>query len=199
MVDVRFFESPMTQSRLNKKNLIVIAGLRYVKGVDLSLKTFKSLSDQDPNWVLNICGDGPEMHSLKCWCKDHGISNKVRFHGSVTRSELRNIINLSCICMIDSRNEGFPKAMLEALAGGCYIVHSGKGECSRVLRGFGFEYNVFNADVVSKHILTISSDVDNFMLKTQEALKIANKYSIEAYCSRIEGSYKRWLRPESCG
>lgn len=193
-VDVEMFKSKMTTKRLNKKNIVVIAGLREVKGVDRSLKIFNELLQLDSDWTLNICGSGPEMNALKRWCQVNSIVDHVIFHGSLGREQLKTVIQSSCICMIDSRNEGFPKSMLEALAAGCFVAHSGQGECSRILDGLGFEYSVFDPGAIAAHIAQVSRNSDLFLHESARANILAEQYSKHEYCSRIENSYQILIR-----
>ena len=92
--------------------------------------------------------------------------------------------------MIDSRDEGFPKSMLEALSSGCFISHSGKGECSKILSGYGYSYDKFDANKIAEDIIEIYSNKENFINLTSKSRNIADQYSIENYCKRIEESYK---------
>ena len=180
----------MSYQRLSQKNLIVIAGLRRVKGVDRSLEIFKAFHNKDPEWIMNICGDGVEKKFLQSWVKKNRLDKNVIFHGSVNRDKLKNILDKSCISMIDSRDEGFPKSMLEALSSGCFISHSGKGECSKILSGYGYSYDKFDANKIAEDIIEIYSNKENFINLTSKSRNIADQYSIENYCKRIEESYK---------
>ena len=189
-VDIDLFKNKLPFPRILQKNIIVIAGLRYVKGVDRSLKTFSELLKLDDGWTLHICGTGPEMKKLITFCNSNELRDSVIFHGVVNREKLSDLAQKSSICLVDSRSEGFPKSMLEAMAAGCYMVHSGQGECSRILKGYGYEYGEFNPAQIALHIFEASQDRSRITLEREQMIKIAEQYSRQSYCAVIERAYR---------
>lgn len=99
----------------SKTNVIATMGrLSYEKGHDLLIESFKVLSQKFPDLHLEIIGDGPLKEKLINKVNELDISQKVTFHG-----HLKNpfpILNDADIFVLPSRVEGFPNALLEAMA-----------------------------------------------------------------------------------
>lgn len=95
----------------------VIAAGRYVpqKGFDLLVKAWKIVSEQYPDWILRIYGDG-FRDELQNQIDQAGISNTCILEHTVA-----NIIDKYCessIFVLSSRYEGFGMVITEAMACG---------------------------------------------------------------------------------
>lgn len=106
------------------QNVIGFLGrLAWVKGVDLLVDAFALLSRTNPELVLVLAGDGPELDTLKHLAKRLGISDKVKFMGF--RSDISRIINSFDISVIPSRQESLGIVALESMCARVPIVCSG--------------------------------------------------------------------------
>jgi len=106
------------------QNVIGFLGrLARIKGCDLLLDAFTSLSKTNPELVLVFAGDGPEMNSLKQQAKRLGILDKVKFLGFC--SDVLRVINAFDIAVIPSRQESLGIAALELMSAKIPIVCSG--------------------------------------------------------------------------
>lgn len=106
------------------QNVIGFLGrLNRVKGVDLLVEAFAMLSRTNPELVLALVGDGPELDSLKCQARRLGISDKVKFMGF--RNDISQIINAFDISVVPSRQEPLGIVALELMCTKVPIVSSG--------------------------------------------------------------------------
>lgn len=97
------------------------------KGFDLLTTAFATAAKEDRNWHLVILGSPPsggeietEWRRLRGTVADAGLSDRVHFPGragNVTDWYVR-----ADIFVLSSRYEGFPNALLEAMAGGCASI-----------------------------------------------------------------------------
>ena len=103
---------------VNKKNIIpqniIITVGRLVanKGHEDLLEIFAAVKNE--NWQLMLAGDGPLRYSLEQKAKELGIENKTVFAGF--QPDIDSVLQQAKIFAFCSYSEGFPNALLEAMA-----------------------------------------------------------------------------------
>jgi glycosyltransferase involved in cell wall biosynthesis len=103
------------ENNLVRKNVILSVGrLIFSKRIDLLLEIFADVNRKDFN--LWIVGDGPEHEKLVNLAKELNILDRVTFWGS--RKDVDLFYGQAKIFAFTSVSEGFPNALLEALASG---------------------------------------------------------------------------------
>jgi len=90
--------------------------LAWAKGFDVLLRAFAACAARHPAWNLILIGDGEERDRLGELARTLAIDDRVLMVGRVTRPE--EILAQAGIFVLPSRYEGFPNALLEAMACG---------------------------------------------------------------------------------
>lgn len=102
--------------------LIAIGRLEVEKGFHRLLNSLRDLlqDEEVPAWRLKILGSGSELGMLETLARAQGIADRVEFCGWVDNvwSHLAD----ADVFVLPSIYEGFPSAMLEAMAGGLAVV-----------------------------------------------------------------------------
>jgi len=96
-----------------------IAGLGRLsieKGFDQLVAAFAAVSEQHPDWNLVIVGDGPARTELEAQIASLGLSDRILLTGWIEQPWLR--LRNTSVFVLPSRYEGFPNALLEAMAEG---------------------------------------------------------------------------------
>ncbi len=114
------------------ENLIVFALGRIVlkKGFDILIKSLPLVKEKVPHITLIIGGDGTDLDRLKTLAKELGVSNCIRFTGTISRDEVPNYFHLCDIfglpAVYDPKGnvDGCPNVILEAMACGKPVVAS---------------------------------------------------------------------------
>jgi glycosyltransferase involved in cell wall biosynthesis len=86
------------------------------KGFDMLLDAFSRISSQFPQWKLGILGNGPLRTKLLEEAKRMRLEDRVHLFGSFRNP--MSILRRADIFVLASRFEGFPNALLEAMASG---------------------------------------------------------------------------------
>jgi glycosyltransferase involved in cell wall biosynthesis len=102
------------------KHIVSVGRLAPQKGHDVLLRAFAAVSREHPQWTLTIAGEGPERQALSALAAELGISDRVRLVGTVP--EPGELLVASDFFVMASRYEGFPNALLEAMACGLPVI-----------------------------------------------------------------------------
>lgn len=110
---------PETSKRL-KKRLLSVGRLDEGKQFGLLIRVFSSLVNQHRDWSLRIVGDGPLLLALQQQIVDLGIEEHVELPGR-TDAVWEELAQADAFALT-SKFEGFPNALLEAMAVGLPCV-----------------------------------------------------------------------------
>lgn len=112
--------NPCSVGGPGKKRLLAVGRLTVVKGMDSLLRAFALVAPDHPDWELLIIGDGPERRSLQMQIQASGLEGSVVLVGRV--GNLSDWYRSAQVFVLTSRHEGFPNALLEAMAYGLTCV-----------------------------------------------------------------------------
>lgn len=100
---------------------LYIGRLHYQKGVDIAIKSFAKIGDQ--NAQLVIVGSGPERAALASLADTLGVRDRVHFVGKVESADVPAFLSGADIFVFPTRRkEGLPLNVLEALASGLEVI-----------------------------------------------------------------------------
>jgi len=112
---------PTSKDTNRDKSMILAVGrLGIEKGHDLLIRAFSAAGGVQKGWHLIILGDGNEKQLLEMLANELGLSESVRFIGTV--QEPAEWMTKTSLFVLSSRFEGFPNALLEAMACGCAVI-----------------------------------------------------------------------------
>jgi glycosyltransferase involved in cell wall biosynthesis len=100
--------------------VVAVGRLSQEKGFDLLLESWAAATAGRPGWTLRIHGSGPEQTALTAQAQRLGIAAGVDFAGQT--DDVAAALVQGSIFAAPSRAEGFPMALLEAMACGLPCV-----------------------------------------------------------------------------
>ena len=106
------------QKRTNQKIVLTVGRLISTKRVDILIDAFEKSENRD--WQLWIVGDGPKKAELEQKVIDSGLKDKVFFLGF--KNDIQEYYCKASIFAFTSYSEGFPNAILEAMASGLPVI-----------------------------------------------------------------------------
>jgi L-malate glycosyltransferase len=116
----------------NKFTFLSLCYLKKNKGVDILIKAFSKYFNYE-NVELIVAGDGPERVNLEKLAVELGVSNKVKFKGALSRSEVKKEMSNCNVFALASRFETFGVVLIEALASGKPVISTRNGGANDIV------------------------------------------------------------------
>lgn len=116
---------------LPAKGVVVgwVGRLIPIKGADVFLRAVRHLTTSP--LTISVIGDGSERAALEDYSRAEGISDQVRFHGTVP--DAARYISAFDVFVLSSRSEGIPVTLLEAMAAKVPVVVTSVGGVPEVV------------------------------------------------------------------
>lgn len=174
--------------QISKKNFILgnIGRYSYQKGQDLIIKAMPAVIDKYPNTLLLLIGEGEAYQELKELIKRLKLTSSVILTGK--RSDISSLLSILDLFVFSSRYEGFPNALLEAMAFGVPVISTDVGGNKELLKKNKSGIIIKNEDVKSiiegvatfrkkrKFYERIAREVSGNIRKKYNIQSIAKKY-----------------------
>jgi glycosyltransferase involved in cell wall biosynthesis len=103
-----------------RRLLLAVGRLEAQKGYDDLIGAFIKLSRKFPDWDLAILGEGSLRRTLEAQVHDAALEKRVFLPGRV--GNVGEWYERADLCVMSSRYEGFPNALVEAMAYGLPVV-----------------------------------------------------------------------------
>lgn len=110
--------------------IVCVASLDEVKGHRFLLHACRLLVDRGIDLTCDLAGEGPMRRELERLVREFDLSDRVTFHGAMTRVEVGRLLEASEVAVLASyptasgRREGIPVAIMEAMMSGLPVVAS---------------------------------------------------------------------------
>lgn len=109
-----------THSQSTETTVVAIGRLDRYKGFDILINAFSQCVTDRPEWRLVILGEGPERKELERLLHERDLVGRVELPGRV--QDVFPILSKAALFVLSSRYEGFPNALIEAMACGLPVI-----------------------------------------------------------------------------
>ncbi len=172
-------------------NLLFVGRVEVNKGLS---ELLACLSGNMPfDWHLTIVGNGAFMPEVKRLIKQYGMSEKVELAGFISFGpHLMEQYKSHDIFILPSYSEGLPQVVLEAMAGGCFVMATNVGGTPDVVDS-GRTGLLFSPKSVAElsHAFTFAfAHSDKVEQMRIEALEMAKKYAFENQIEILKNQLK---------
>ena len=125
-VDLNLFKKMDSIIQQDKFIVGTVKALSVIYRIDIILKSFKKVIDNNPKikLKLKIIGDGPEKEELKSLTISLGIEKNVDFLGRIENKLLPDFYNSFSVFVSVSDSESFGVVAIEAMACECPVIVS---------------------------------------------------------------------------
>ena len=104
----------------DSKRVVGVGRLNKQKNFPLLIKSFASLGDDFKDFRLDIYGEGPERKALEELIENLNVKDRVTLCGA--QKNVKELISDAEMFVMSSDYEGFPNALLEAMAIGLPVI-----------------------------------------------------------------------------
>lgn len=167
--------------------ILAVGRLGLEKGFDLLLRAFAQAGLADSGARLTILGEGPERAALLTLARDLGIAAAVSMPGVVKDPE--RWMATCTVFVLPSRYEGFPNALLEAMAMGCAAIaadcDSGPREILRDEQD-GLMVPPENVDALARALVRMMGDAALRARLGARAVEVRERFSRERVLAQWE-------------
>ena len=181
-------EKKLKTKRNHPLNILYLGWLEEEKGI---FDLLEACSDviQENKFKISIAGGGRCENEAKELVRKRGMQDLVKFFGWIEGAQLEELLNNSDILVLPSWAEGFPNAVIEAMASGLAVVVTSVGNIPDILTHDLDALLVTPKDKVSL-TTAILRLVDDENLRHSIALKghefSAENFSVEKAASKLE-------------
>lgn len=186
-LSVRHFAGPASIEVPAAPFALAVGRLVPQKGLDILIKAFALCSRIHPDWYLVILGKGPEEENLRHLAKISGVESRVHFLGAT--EDVEPFYRAGSLFVLPSRFEGFPNALLEAMAAGMPVIATDCLSGPREIIRDGVDGILVDPDDIenlsSAMERLMSDDVLSARL-AEQARRVNEQFSLEAIANRWE-------------
>lgn len=165
--------------------ILAVGRLSEEKRFDLLLRAFASIHTDFPGWCLKILGEGNQREALKSLATDLGVSDGFSMPGAIP--DPTPDYASAQIFVLTSRYEGFPNAMLEAMACGLPVLSfdcpNGPKEILSIVPG-GILVPNGDVNALANSLRKLITDPDQRQSFGETAKAVSQAYSEEAIMAK---------------
>lgn len=167
------------------------------KGQDTLLEAAKICIESGMDLRVRFVGDGPYRATLEQLASSLGLSEKITFVGKLTGGEpVREEIDRSDLFVMPSRQEGLPRALLEAMARGAACITSNVGGIPELMT----DEDMVPANdpaALASALLRVAQDPAELERRSARNLRRARDYHYQIVRQRRSAFYEDLIAPLS--
>lgn len=152
-----------------------------------AVKIVEKLKSLRYNVVLSIYGEGAEKQNLVDYIVLNDLSEVVFLEGNVSKEAMKKVYQNSHFLILNSKSEGWPKVVAEAMFWGCLPIAS-QVSCIPTMLDYGKRGVLLTASF-EDNITAIEQILKNQMLydlKIKEAINWSRNFTIDKFDSEIK-------------
>ena len=166
------------------------------KAQDVLLETVKKLLDRGYSVHLNLIGDGEYRKRLEELAEELCVIERVSFLGKISdRQQIIKLLDLSDIFTLPSRQEGLPRAMIEAMSRALPCVGTNVGGIPELIdEKFIVETN--DSDSLAEKIALLIENKSEYEKQSQNNLTKSMEYRSDIVQARRQEFYRKLIELE---
>jgi glycosyltransferase involved in cell wall biosynthesis len=190
--DEWFVESPRKlTNKLQTVNLMNIGMMpQLYKAQDVILESVKIITDSGLNCHVTFVGDGEYKEKLQQMAVTLGVADKVSFIGKISdRDYIKQLFDEADIFVLPSRQEGLPRAMIEAMSRALPCVGTNVGGIEELIDN-DFIIEVNDPQALADKVIMLANSPDLLTAQSAKNLNTSKEYRGTVVQARREQFYR---------
>ncbi len=173
--------------------LLYVGRLAGEKNLDFLLRAFARIAEERPHTRLLIVGDGPAKGKLKKLAKQLDVEREVIFTGAVPHDRVPDYAAAADLFVFASVTETQGLVLTEAMAAGAPVVAvEAPGSVDILTQGGGLLVKP-QEQAFAEAAVELLADEERLRGMGEEAVQIAQRYSVSAITERLQAVYEAAL------
>jgi glycosyltransferase involved in cell wall biosynthesis len=189
------FNLPAAVDQREMKFVTIVANMRHdVKDYPMFLRAAQRIHEKVPESAFLLAGEGELMESFRSLAKDLGIADQTFFLGRCEK--VAELLNISDVCVLSSKAEGFSNAILEYMAARRPVVATDVGGAREaIVEGeTGYLVQSGNDEMMAARSVSLLQQPEKARAMGEAGRRIVEKkFSCAAQLSHTEQLYDRLL------
>lgn len=181
--EIEMLDVPRAAPRPGSVRLVIACRQDAPKGTGVVIESLPLVRRTIPGATLEVVGDGPDLAVFKTLATRCGVESCVRFHGAVGHERVLDLLRQADLfCYPTAASDGFPKAVLEALACGLPVIATPVSVLPVLLRdGAGRLISAPTPGALAAAVIDCLSDARTYIEMSRRARETARRYSLERW------------------
>ncbi len=167
--------------------LVTVSRLEPAKNIQAIIRALPLIRSRFPAATLDVVGSGSDESRLRALAFELGIDQAVTFHGWLSHRQVLDVLVMSHLFVFPTQSdEGFPKAVHEALACGLPVVTTPVSVLAQLI---GDRHGCLLLDVkpgtIAQAVFGLCADPDRLAAIARSARQMALAYSLEHWGDEI--------------
>jgi glycosyltransferase involved in cell wall biosynthesis len=169
--------------------LVIVARQEQAKGAGTVIRSLPRLLQKMPKIDFEIVGDGSAISEFRQLAQEAGVADRVNFAGKLNHEQVMLRLKAAALFVFPTTSsDGFPKAVLEALATGLPVVATRVSVLPQLLgNGSGVLIDEATPEAVARGVEHALADRGTYEAMSRKAVETAQQYSLEAWRDTIGG------------
>lgn len=170
------------------KSLIMVSRFASSKDQETVIRAMKELDD---DVILRLVGDGENLDHCKQVARECGVEDRVQFLGA--RADVAELVAESYIGIQSSNWEGFGLTAVEIMACGKPVIATNVDGLKQVVEGAGYLFEVGDYKSLSKMVVGLIDNKNQYDSMAEKSIKRAEVYNIEMTTDKYIKTYMEVL------
>lgn len=195
-VDLRLWppRDPVRRDMGKPARLIHAASLNRVKDQPTLLRALALVAKAGLEFELDVVGEDTLQGEMQALTQQLGLSRHVRFHGFLTQTRLRPLVEAAQLMLISSRHEAGPLVVLEAAAVGVPTVGTAVGHVAEWAPTAAVAVPVADPAALARAIIGLLGDEAARLRLAREAWQRATREDADYTARSFEALYSGLVR-----
>lgn len=186
----RSYSTPPDNAGQRPWTLIAVGALEQLyKGPDLALQALALLAQRGLDVRLRWIGGGRQVAAMKTLAERLGVEKRVEFLGQIARDRVLTELDRADVFIMPSRQEGLPRALVEAMARALPCIASAVGGIPELLDDGELVPNE-DATALAQRLAALLGDGQRMTRLSARNLACAQDYREDLLRQRRERFYR---------